>query len=76
MTSQQQAAMDELSQKSLMQIQCETAITWAYRAWAAYQMQKPLDAVEYAHEAVEHAALCGDDMVLTTVRNIVAFGRL
>ncbi len=30
------------------------------------------DAIEYEHEAIEHAALCGDDSVLASVRAIVA----
>lgn len=59
-------AMEELSVKSLYVIQCETSVTWAARALAAYTMyastgrpQWLLDATEYAHEALEHAALAG-----------------
>lgn len=85
MTPEQQAAMKELSSKSLKTIQVETAHKWAYRAWAAYTMAHTLsetkmleetvrwlhDAVEYEHEAIEHAALTGDDMVLHQVRNLI-----
>ena len=83
---EQQAALNELSQKTLEQIQTETAIKWAYRAWAAYtfanghmingrrEMMSAAthNAAEYEHEAIEHAALCGDDSVLAQVRTIVA----
>ncbi len=79
------AALDELRTKSLSAIQQETAFTWAYRAAAAHSViveaqargQHDLahrwmhDATEYAHEALEHAALCGDDRVLLAVRRIV-----
>jgi hypothetical protein len=57
-------AVEELSVKSIYVVQCETAVTWAGRALAAYSMyghtgklQWLLDAGEYAHEALEHAAL-------------------
>ncbi len=57
-------ARAELSKKSLRMIQRETAITWAARAVASFMSYKRtknlqwlLDAEEYAHEAVEHAAL-------------------
>lgn len=59
-------AFRELSQKSLYVVQCETAVTWTGRALAAYEMfthhrdpQWLSDAREYAHEALEHAALAG-----------------
>jgi hypothetical protein len=70
MTQRQAAALAELQQKSLVQIQTETAHTWAYRAWAAKQLGSS-DATEYIHEALEHAALTGDDNVLHDVRAIV-----
>jgi hypothetical protein len=59
-------AMGELQEKSMEQIQHETAITWAGRALASYtlfertgDLQKLLDGEEFAHEAVEHASLAG-----------------
>lgn len=52
-------ASAELTDRSLRQVQVETAMTWAGRAIAARMMGSP-DMVEYAHEAVEHAALTGD----------------
>lgn len=64
------AALVELNQKSITQIQAETAYTWAYRAAAAWRMQNTADAVEYQHEAIEHAALTGDDTLLDEVRQI------
>lgn len=66
-----QAARDELHQKSLDTIQKETARIWAYRAWAAYQIKLTPDGVDYEQEALEHAALSGDDDVLAEVRVII-----
>jgi len=58
------AAIAELNQKSLAQIQTETAWAWAARALAAKRLfndtsvgQWMVDAVEYHHESLEHAAL-------------------
>jgi len=62
-------AMTELRQKTLHQIQIETALTWAGRACAAAQLGLPEDAEEYAHEAIEHAALSGNDDLLRDVRS-------
>lgn len=63
------AAMQELSRNTLHEIQCETALKWAGRACAAKVLKRPdIEAHEYAHEALEHAALCGDDRVLMLVR--------
>lgn len=64
----------ELRSKTLEEIQCETAFTWAYRAWGANKLNLAHDAVEYEHEAIEHAALTGDDRVLAMTRNIIAKG--
>jgi hypothetical protein len=83
MTPEQQQALDELAAKSLAQIQTETALTWAYRAWAAKAYATKAtsksqfldwmnDSTEYAHEAIEHAALVGGDDVLHEVRQIIA----
>lgn len=66
-----QAALNELRSKSLAEIQQETAFTWAWRAWAAYQLKRIVDAVDLEAEAIEHAALSNDDDVLTQVREIV-----
>jgi hypothetical protein len=66
------AALEELRHKTLVQIQVETAYTWAYRSWAARQHALDADAQEYAHEALEHAALSEDDQVLADVRRIIA----
>lgn len=79
-------ALSELRAKTLVEIQFDTAITWAYRAWAARKLATAArnvndateahrfehDAVEYEHEAIEHAALCGVDELLITVRQIIA----
>lgn len=83
MTPQQQQALDELATKSLHDIQVETAYTWAYRAWAARAYAAKADSratflkwmndsTELEHEALEHAALSGDDDVLHKVRAIIA----
>ena len=67
------AAMQELSQHSLRDVQRETALTWAGRACAAMMLELPgEEAHEYAHEALEHAALCGDDRLLRLVREVMA----
>jgi len=57
-------ARAELAQKSLQQIQIETAYTWGARAIVAFRhyqetgnAQWLIDATEYAHEAREHGAL-------------------
>lgn len=70
---------DELAKKSLRQIQVDTAYKWAGRACAAaaLSMENPntdyaRDCLEYAHEAIEHAALCGDSSVLQHVRSALA----
>jgi hypothetical protein len=63
-------AVAELHQKSLNTIQVETAFKWGGRALAARALGRPEQEVtEYAHEAIEHAALSGDDNVLKTLRN-------
>lgn len=66
-----QRALEELQQKTLEDVQIETALTWAGRACAARQLGRLAEAVEYAHEAIEHAALSGHDDTLHHVR--VAF---
>lgn len=69
LTKSTQEALQELSQKGIKQIQVETAVKWCGRALAARMMGLPeRDVTEFAHEAVEHAALAGDDSVLRTVR--------
>jgi hypothetical protein len=79
---QQRTALAEISTKTLKQIQIETAYTWAYRAWAAYSIACErqdnalfADAIEYEHEAIEHAALADDEETLTNVRLIIADGK-
>lgn len=61
-------AIAELQQKTLNAIQQETAKVWAGRACAAASMGLWHDAIEYAHESVEHAALSGNDALLREVR--------
>lgn len=62
-------ALSELQQKSLKQIQVETAEKWCGRAAAARLLGLPeRDVTEFAHEAIEHAALSGDDSVLRIIR--------
>lgn len=59
-------ALEELSRKTLLDIQTDTAVTWAGRAVAAYQiymgtrsLEDLMAAEEFAHESLEHAALAG-----------------
>jgi len=61
-------ALSELSHKSLRQIQFETAMVWYGRAVAAVTLGKTADAIEYAHESIEHAALSGDIGLLQGIR--------
>lgn len=65
-------ARRELLSKSLHDIQCETALVWCARACVAAEMGLDHDATEYAHEAIEHAALCDDDTLLSGVRRKLA----
>lgn len=53
-------AIDELLRVDLHAIQIETARVWCGRAIAAALLGMQQDAREYAHEALEHAALAGD----------------
>lgn len=64
-------AVLELKQKSLNDIQQETAKVWAGRACAAAQAGNAADALEYSHEAIEHAALSGNDKLLAQVRALM-----
>jgi hypothetical protein len=66
-------AESELVEKTLHDIQVETALTWCGRACVASRMGLHEDAKEYGHEAVEHAALSGLDDLLTTVRDALRF---
>lgn len=66
-------ATAELAEKSLADIQVETALTWCGRACVAARMGLGADAKEYAHEAIEHAALSDEDGLLDTVRAAIRF---
>lgn len=66
-------AKNELAEKSLLDIQLETALKWCGRACAAADKGIEHDATEYAHEAVEHAALAGDDKLLDAIRQALKF---
>lgn len=62
-------ALSELAEKDIRRIQVETAAKWCGRALAARMMGlSERDVTEFAHEAVEHAALTGDEQVLRAVR--------
>jgi hypothetical protein len=77
-----ESARQELLQKSLADIQRDTAFTWCDRACAAYgfaeqstgpaRFRWAADGLEYEHEAVERAALCDDMGVLFEVRARIA----
>jgi ATP/maltotriose-dependent transcriptional regulator MalT len=64
-------ALAELGKKTLAQIQRETALLWAYRALAAYQLERVADAVDYEQEALEHAALSGSDDMFREVQALL-----
>ena len=69
-------AIEELQEKELNDIQVETAKKWCGRAIAAQILSRDQrEVTEYAHEAVEHAALSGDEMVVyETMRALKSFG--
>jgi len=64
--------LTDVQGKSLHEIQVETAYVWAGRACAAALLGRDDDAHEFAHEAIEHAALSGSDVVLRQVREAMA----
>ena len=64
-------AIAELQQKTLNDIQQETALVWAGRSCAAAQFGLHHDAIEYAHESIEHAALSGNNALLNEVRAVM-----
>jgi hypothetical protein len=64
-------ALDELQHKTVVDIEAETALKWCGRAVAAMQLGLEEDAHEYAHEAMEHAALTGDVPLLMAVRSAI-----
>jgi hypothetical protein len=73
-------ARADVTTRALGTIQKETAITWAARAVASlrlyHETRQPKwysDAEEYYHEAIEHAALSGDDELLNAVRAAVGW---
>lgn len=74
-----EAARKELKEKSLDQIQKETAYKWASRALAARELfdqdqQFILDYNEYVHEALEHAALVEDDGFFSEIKSLFKVG--
>jgi hypothetical protein len=66
-------ALAELAMTSLRDVQFETAKVWYGRAIAAVKLGKPADAIEYAHESIEHSALSGDDGFLRNIREGLRF---
>jgi hypothetical protein len=79
------AAFAELTDSTMADIQRRTALTWAGRSLAAYEYFEATanvgalrdavawlhDAGEYAHEALEHAALHPDPSVLDELRPLL-----
>lgn len=68
LSSYVEKARGELGQKSLLAVQRKTARTWAGRALVAHEKGNTMDAHEYAHESIEHAALSGDNALLDEIR--------
>lgn len=64
-------AKEELRTKNLRKIQTDTAVKWLGRAVAATQMGRADEAHEYAHEALEHAALADKPRLIDDVRAIL-----
>lgn len=74
------AAQAELNTKRYDDIQRETACKWAGRAAASYQDLidgRPEKLTlwtlgqEYMHEALEHAALCGDGSLVKDIKDAI-----
>lgn len=65
-------AYQDVTSKTLTQIQYETAWTWTARACAAARLGKASDAREYAHEGLEHAALSAKPMFVDELRAVLA----
>jgi hypothetical protein len=63
-----EAARPELARKKLRAIQTETAIKWLGRAVVARELGREDEAHEYAHEALEHAALSDRGSLIDDVR--------
>ena len=63
-----EAARKELARKGLRGVQTDTAIKWLGRAVVAMEQKKTEDAHEYAHEALEHAALAERASLIDDVR--------
>jgi hypothetical protein len=62
----------ELQQKTLDDVQTETALKWCGRAVAAAHLNRPTrEVTEYAHEAVEHAALAESDNLLPYIKSVL-----
>ena len=61
-------ARKELARKGLRGVQTDTAIKWLGRAVVAKEQGKVEDAHEYAHEALEHAALAQRTTLIDDVR--------
>ncbi len=68
-------ALGELSSTSIEAIQFSTAVTWAGRAMASFQIfhqtgdiDRLLDGLDFMHEALEHASLSGDPALLDVLR--------
>lgn len=71
-------ADSELSHLSIDEVQAATALTWTARAVVAYRRYVDsgvgkwlLDAAEYHHEALEHAAVAAPG-VLETIRPVLS----
>ena len=70
-------SLQELQQKTLDQIQVETALKWCSRAIASARLRRPeRETTEYAHEALEHAALSSMDDLLPYVREMLRQHRI
>ena len=69
-----QHATAELQTVPKTEIERRTAITWAARAISAYRLKMYSDVADYAHEAIEHAAVSGDDQLPAYLRAAIHAG--
>jgi hypothetical protein len=71
-------ADDELrvKKKSLSTIQVDTAYKWFGRAVVAKRLGRTEDVHEFAHEALEHAALAKDHDLIGVIRTLLKRERI
>lgn len=68
------SAETELRHKTCRQIHADTSYAWAGRALAAAKLGRHDEAVDFWHEAVEHAALAGTEVLAELRAGVQSLG--